>query len=89
MARKKKGNAVASDAPYNGGSRHWSIGVDEADNGFIVHTSSEGKDGYISKKSIAPNERGALRIAAQHLSNIGKGKGKKGKKKKIAMTKRG
>lgn len=93
MARKKKSSSVPMDAPYNGGTRHWSIGIDEADNGFIVNTSSESKDGYKSKKHIAPNERAAIRIATSHISGLG-GAGSKGKKakkgkKKIALTKKG
>jgi hypothetical protein len=86
MARKKNSKAVPMDAPYNGGTKHWSIGIDEAENGFTINTSSEGKEGYKSKKFIAPNERAAIRIATAHISGMGgtKSKGKKGKAKKGA-----
>lgn len=90
MARKKKSKDVPVDAPYNGGTRHWSIGIDEADNGFIVNTSAEGKDGYKSKKHIAPDEHAAIRIATAHITGLGKGKKSKKKGKgKIALAKRG
>lgn len=93
MARKKKGSSVPMDAPYNGGTKHWSINGEEAENGFVINISHEGKDGYKSKKMIAPNERAAIRIATSHISGLGSGgtKGKKGKKgkKKIALTKKG
>lgn len=92
MARKKKSTAVPMDAPYNGGTKHWSIGIDEAENGFIVNTSSESKEGYKSKKHVAPDERSAIRIATVHISGMGKGKKEKkgkGKKGKIALAKRG
>jgi len=92
MARKKKGSAVPTDAPYNGGTRSWSIRGEEAENGFIVHASHESKDGYKSKNFIAPNERSAIRIATAHISGMGgskkKGKGKKGKAK-MSVGKRG
>jgi hypothetical protein len=93
MARKKKSTAVPMDAPYNGGTRHWSISGDEAENGFITNISHEGKDGYQSKKFVAPNERAAIRIATAHLASLGsKSKSKKGKGKKstgkIAVSKR-
>lgn len=92
MARKSKGNAIASDAPYNGGTKHWSISGDEAENGFVVNASHEGKDGYKSKKFIAPNEGAAIRLAIGHISSCStsKSKGKKGKKgkSKIAVGKR-
>jgi hypothetical protein len=85
MARKKNSKAVAMDAPYNGGTRHWSISGDEAENGFITNISHEGKDGYKSKKFVAPNERSAIRIATAHLASLGgKSKSKKGKAKKGA-----
>lgn len=85
MAKKKNSRAIASDAPYNGGTKHWSIGIDEAENGFIVNTSCDTKDGYKSKKSIAPDERAAIRIATAHIAGIGgaKNKEKKGKGKKV------
>lgn len=91
MARKKKGSAVAMDAPYNGGTKHWSISGDEAENGFITNISHESKDGYKSKKFVAPNERAAIRIATAHLAGLAGGKGKKAKKKgsaKMAISKR-
>lgn len=94
MARKNK-SSDAVGVPQSSGSsrRHMSIGIDEAENGFTVNVSCEGKDGYDSKRFIAPNERSAIRIATQGISGLGpKGKEKKGKKKgkgKIALAKRG
>jgi hypothetical protein len=94
MARKKKNrDQVASSSMGSGsGRRNMSIGIDEAENGFTVNVSGETKDGYHSKKFVAPNERGAIRIATQHIAGMGKGKEKKGKKKgkgKIALSKKG
>lgn len=90
MAKKKNSRAIPTDGPYNGGTKHWSISGDEAENGFTVNVSHEGKDGYKSKRFIAPNERAAIRIATAHISGISGGKGKKKKKgsAKMAVSKR-
>lgn len=92
MARKKKSrDDVAQSAP-SGGPKRMSVSIEEAENGYTINCSGSGKNGeYHSKSYVAPNERGAIRLATQSLSGIGtKTKGKKGKKgkAKIAVSKR-
>lgn len=92
MARKKKNRGGDSIGPPSGGPRRMSISIEEAENGYTINCSGSGKNGeYHSKSYVAPNERGAIRLATQSLSGIGtKTKGKKGKKgkAKIAVSKR-
>jgi len=93
MANRKK----QSEAPsVGGGSGRVTTSIDSAENGFIVHTSSEGRgpgSSYVSKTFVAPDHASALRIASAHIESCGpkskgkKGKGKKGKSK-IATSKR-
>jgi hypothetical protein len=93
MAKRKK----QSEAPsVGGGSGRVTTSIDSAENGFIVHTSSEGRgpgSSYVSKTFVAPDHASALRIASAHIESCGpkskgkKGKGKKGKSK-IATSKR-
>jgi hypothetical protein len=93
MAKKK----AQQEAPStSGGSGRITTSIDSAENGFVIHTSSDGgpDKGYMSKTFVAPDHASALRIASMHLASCGpKGKGKKGKgkkgKSKIATSKRG
>jgi hypothetical protein len=93
MAKKKSQSASPS---MGGGSGRVTTSIDSAENGFIVHTSSEGSgpgSSYVSKTFVAPTHDAALRIASAHIECCGskakgkKGKGKKGKSK-IATSKR-
>jgi hypothetical protein len=93
MAKKK---AQSGPASTEGGSGRVTTSIDSAENGFIVHTSSEGRgpgSSYVSKTFVAPTHDAALRIASAHIECCGakakgkKGKGKKGKSK-IATSKR-
>ena len=93
MARKK---AQSASPGMGGGSGRVTTSIDSAENGFIVHTSSEGSgpgSSYVSKTFVAPDHAAALRIASAHIESCGpktkgkKGKGKKGKSK-IAVSKR-
>jgi len=90
MAKKMKAE-MAAGTP--GGSGRMTTSINSAENGYIIHTSSEGmgKDrSYTSKTFVAPTHDAALRIASQHMESCGlKAKGKKGKgKSKIATSKR-
>ena len=91
MAHRSKGTMVAG--PGDGPERS-SASIDSAENGFIVHTTSEGgNSGYKQRTFVAPNHAAALRIASTHMQECalkGKSKGKKGKrgKSKIRTTKR-
>lgn len=90
MARKKKSGGDVASVP-SGGPKRLSVSIEEAENGFTINCSGSGKNGeYHSKSYVAPNERGAIRLATQGLSGIGtKSKGKKKKSKgKIAVSKR-
>ena len=93
MAKKK---AEAASPSMGGRSGRVTTSIDSAENGFIVHTSSEGSgpgSSYVSKTFVAPDHAAALRIASAHIESCGpktkgkKGKGKKGKSK-IAVSKR-
>jgi phosphoheptose isomerase len=92
MAKKKKQDATPSTS---GGASRVTTAIESAENGFVVHTSSDGgpDKNYMSKTFVAPDHASALRIAAMHIASCGpKGKGKKGKgkkgKSKIATSKR-
>jgi len=79
-----------------GGSGRVTTSIDSAENGFIIHTSSEGRgpgSSYVSKTFVAPDHAAAMRIASAHIESCGlkskgkKNKGKKGKSK-IVISKR-
>jgi hypothetical protein len=62
------------------------IGIERAENGAVVHLSSEGmgkKGGYVSKTLVAPDHHHAIRIATAHINTMGPKLKKKGGKKKI------
>jgi hypothetical protein len=81
MAKKskhRKSKMMATQMPMPRHSRV-NVGIEEADNGYVVNASSESKNkGYESKTLVAPHGRAALRIATSHLQHIA---GKKLKKK--------
>jgi hypothetical protein len=92
MAKKK----AQQEAPRtSGGPSRITTSIDGAENGFVIHTSSDGGPDkeYTTKTFVAPDHATALRIASQHIQNCcmkgksKKGKGKKGKSK-IATSKR-
>lgn len=87
MAKRKKSRAV-SMGPI-GERGHQSVGIDDAENGYIVNHSGSGKNGeYYSRRYIAKDRPEALRISSSCLSGNGKGgKKKSGGKKKIALKK--
>lgn len=91
MARKKS-KTISQGEPQRSGRVNASI--DSVENGYIVHTSSEGggpNGSYVSKTFVAPNHNAALQIASAHIECCGlKAKGKKAKagKSKIRTTKR-
>ena len=59
-----------------------SVETEEAENGFIVRVSHEGKHGYQSKRYIAFSQPEAQRIANQGMSSLSKkGAGKKKSRK--------
>ena len=86
----KRNQATSAPAQASGGGR-CTASIDSAENGFIVHTGSEGSGKnakYESRTFVAPNHTAAIRIAAAHIQGRGvKAKGKKGKKK-VAASKR-
>ena len=93
MAKKKAQNSIPSTSE---GPSRVTTAIENAENGFVVHATSEGgpDKAYKTKTFVAPDHTSALRIAAQHLASCGpKGKGKTGKggkgKSKIAISKRG
>lgn len=90
--RKKKSSGGDQVAPGMAMPREKRVNVrvQEAENGYIVHTSCEGigKNGYESKDHVAPNHRAAMQIANTHIARLGKKvRGKKSAKKKVAVAK--
>ena len=65
-----------------------SSAIEKAENGFVVHVTSEGggKDASFSRRTfVAPDGRAAMRIAATHMESCApKMKGKKAKGKALA-----
>jgi hypothetical protein len=88
MAKRKR--SKDSTAPIAASSPgRINIGIENAENGAVVHLSSEGmgkKGGYISKTLVAPDHAHAMRIATAHIATMGpklkKKAGKKGAKKR-------
>ena len=91
MARKKKslGGEVATSAPSM--PERKSVETEEAENGFIVRVSHEGKNGYSSKRYVAFSQPEAQRIAAAGMSALSSKKGgkKKSSKRKLFPSKKG
>jgi len=87
---KKRTRTISQNEPQRSGRVNASI--DSVENGYIVHTSSDGggpNGSYVSKTFVAPNHNAALRIASAHIECCGlKAKGKKAKAGKTRTTKR-
>lgn len=89
---KKRTQAISQNALQRSGRVNASI--DSVENGYIVHTSSEGQgpnSSYVSKTFVAPDHNAAIRIASAHIECRDlKAKGKKAKsgKGKTRTTKR-
>ena len=81
--KSKKGNDVAAQAPSM--PERKSVETEEAEKGYIVRVSHEGKQGYKSKRYVAFSHPEALRIAAQGMHSMS---GKKGGKKKSSHGKK-
>ena len=93
MARRKKSKDDSAPTAASHPSRI-NIGIERADNGAVVHLSSEGggkKGGYTSKTMVAPDHIHAMRIATAHIASMGpklkKKGGKKGAEKKRSTRK--
>ena len=93
MAKKKNSS---TDAPIGvGSSGSFSLRVEPAENGSVVHCSGESGDGkspeYTHKTFVARNHKEARRIALGHIATMGSNtkssKGKKGNSKR-KITKR-
>lgn len=82
--RKSEGSQDVASLPCCQAGRI-NIGIERAENGNVVHLSSEGigkKGGYESKTLVAPDNEAAVKIATAHIESMGpKLKKKKDKKK--------
>lgn len=66
MAKKHLKGSVSHPKRIN-------IGIERAENGAVVHLTSEGggkKGEYVSKTLIAPDHANATRIAVGHISTM-------------------
>lgn len=84
MARRKKHSEVTA-APSVSQPGRINIGIERAENGAVVHLSSEGmgkKGGYVSKTMVAPDHKHAIRIAVGHIATMGPKLKRKGTKKR-------
>jgi hypothetical protein len=80
---KKTGNSAMQSTPSMPERKN--VETEEAENGYIVRVSNEGKHGYSSKRYVAFSQPEAQRIATQGMRNLsskksGKKKGNKGKR---------
>ena len=80
---KKTGDVAMQAAPSM--PERKSVETEEAENGYIVRVSHEGKGGYKSKRYVAFSHPEALRIAAQGMHSMS---GKKVSKKKAGRGKK-
>jgi hypothetical protein len=88
MAKRKKtiGGDVA--VPSSIASR-MHLGIDSAENGFVVRISGDHNGKYHEKTLVATSPRQAFRVAAAHMPTMGKKKtGKKSKGKKFSAGKK-
>jgi hypothetical protein len=89
--RKSKGNTAMAPSPS--GPERKSVEMEEAENGYIVRVSHEGKNGYSSKRYVAFSQPEANRISAAGMSALSskkKGGGKKrSTKHKMFASKKG
>lgn len=84
--KSKRSNEAVAMSPSMPERR--SVETEEAENGFIVRISHEGKHGYTSKRFVAFSQPEAQRISAQGMRAISsKGRGKKGRKAKAFVSK--
>jgi hypothetical protein len=66
------------------------LGIDSAENGFVVRIDGEKEGRYFEKKFVATSPRQAFRVAAAHMPTMGKrsaGKKRAGKGKIVAGKK--
>ena len=86
--RKSKGSNAAAQTPSM--PERKSVETEEAENGFIIRVSHEGKHGYEAKRYIAFSQPEAQRIAAQGMSCLSskkRGGKKKSRKAKAFVSK--
>jgi hypothetical protein len=89
MAKRKKNRGEnPSPAPSSGGS-NMHLGIDSAENGFTIRISGNKDGNYHEKTFIATSPRQAFRVAAAHMTTMGKKKaGKKSRGKKYTAGKK-
>ena len=82
--RKSRSNEVTSQAPSM--PERKSVETEEAENGYIVRISHEGKHGYSSKRYVAFSQPEATRISTQGMRALSKKSGgkKRAKGKRFA-----
>jgi hypothetical protein len=90
--RNSKKSQGASSVSPSSNKKNVDMGVEEAENGYVVRVSSNGEGGeYKCKKYVAPDYASAIRIATESMAGISsksKGNKKKGGKRKAISTKK-
>jgi hypothetical protein len=90
MAKRKSKGSEAAGMTSPSMPERKSVETEEAENGFIVRVSHEGKDGYKCKRYVAFSQPEANRIAAQGISSLSSkksGKKKSGRGKRVSSKK--
>ena len=91
MAKRKSKKESANMAATPSMPERKSVETEEAENGFIVRVSHEGKHGYTSKRYIAATQPEAQRIAASGMRQLSSKKNsgrKKARKAKAFVSKK-
>lgn len=93
MAKKKSKGGEVGDVPTSGSKGRLDIGIEPAENGFVVRICKEdgGKNpSYQSKRYVASSHGEAMRIAGMGILGSGKkSRGKKSGKAKVYAAKKG
>jgi hypothetical protein len=86
--KSKKGSGVMSQSPSM--PERNSVETEEAENGYVVRVTHEGKDGYKCKRYVALSQPEAQRIAGMGMRGLSSKKsgGKKKSSNKRFSTKK-
>ena len=88
MAKRKKSKGENQLAVPSSGGNRMHLGIDSAENGFVVRISGDHDGKYHEKTLVATSPRQAFRVAAAHLPSMVKKAGKKkAGKKKVSLKK--
>jgi hypothetical protein len=72
MAKKKKPRDSQNVAAISSSGSRMHLGIDSAENGYVIRVSGESNGKYNQKTLVATSPRQAFRVAAAHLPGMAK-----------------